>query len=106
MPNDITKLDRADLLVGRFFRLFGAIETELNVAIRKLFELPPNSAETVCANIDFLRKLSIVSSALNDQDVGGKHKNRIKKLFKRIGAMNNYRVIAAHSNFDANGMMG
>ena len=52
----VATLDRADLLVGRFFRLFGAIEAELNEAIRKLFELSSDSAETVCANIDFLEK--------------------------------------------------
>jgi hypothetical protein len=61
MANESTPIDRADLLVGRFFRLFGAIEAELNEAIRKLFELPPASAETVCANIDFFKKMHIVS---------------------------------------------
>ena len=102
-PGGLQPVDRADLLVGRFFRLFGAIEAELNEAIRKLFELPANSAETVCANIDFFKKLNIVKSALNDQDVQGKHKEEIKSLFNRIAAMNNHRVTAAHANFDANG---
>jgi hypothetical protein len=99
-------LDRADLLVGRFFRLLGAIEMELNDAIRKLFELPPNSAETVCANIDFFKKMNIVRSALHDQDVEDKHKDEIKKLFGRIAATNDQRQIAAHSSFDANGNDG
>jgi hypothetical protein len=75
--SEYTPLDRADLLVGRFFRHFGTIEAELNDAIRKLFELSPESAETVCANIDFYRKVHIVRSALTDQDADGKHKKSI-----------------------------
>lgn len=100
------ELDRADLLVGRFFRFFGAIEAELNEAIRKLFELPPNSAGTVCANIDFFKKLNIVRSALTDQDADGKHKEKIKELFGRIAATNDNRLLAAHTHFEANGTDG
>jgi hypothetical protein len=106
MADTTTPIDRADLLVGRFFRLLGAIETELNDAIRKLFELPPNSAETVCANIDFFKKMNVVRSALYDQDVEGKHSDKIKELFNRIAVMNDRRQIAAHSSFDANGSDG
>ncbi len=73
-------LDRADVLVGRFFRLFGAIELELNEAIRKLFELSNDSAETICANLEFFKKVNIVRSALSDQDKEGKRKE-IDKLF-------------------------
>jgi hypothetical protein len=106
MASECTPLDRADLLVGRFFRHFGAIEAELNDAIRKLFELSPESAETVCANINFFKKIDIVRSALTDQDADGKHKGDIKKLFSRIGTANNYRLVAAHASFDANGNDG
>src|SRR5882672_4466171 len=94
------ELDRADLLVGRFFRFFGAIEAELNEAIRKLFELPPKSAETVCANIDFFKKLNIVRSALTDRDSNGEHKEKIKELFGRIAVTNDKRLLAAHTNFE------
>jgi hypothetical protein len=100
------ELDRADLLVGRYFRLFGAIEAELNEAIRKLFELPPNSAGTVCANIDFFKKLNIVRSALTDQDADGTHKEKIKTLFGRLAATNDNRSLAGHTNFEANGTDG
>jgi hypothetical protein len=103
---DDEKLSRAELLVGRFFRHFGAIELELNEAIRKLFELTPDSAETVCANIDFFRKVHIVRSALTDQDTDGKHKENIKGLFSRIAAANNHRLIAAHAGFEPNGDEG
>jgi len=96
--------DRADLLVGRFFRLFGAIETELNEAIRKLFELTPDSAEMVCANIDFVRKIKIVRSALADQDKDERlrHKKKIEAVFSEILRINNDRLIAAHASFKPN----
>jgi hypothetical protein len=67
-----------------------------------LFELPTDSAETVCANIDLFKKLNIVRSALNDQDVDKGHEKQICRLFSRIETINNQRVIAAHANFDAN----
>jgi hypothetical protein len=102
MADNPAPLERADLLVGRFFRYFGAIEVELNDAIRKLFELTPANAETVCANIDFFRKLHIVRSALTDQDATGEHKEKIKKLFSRIADINNRRLVAAHANFESN----
>lgn len=95
--------DSADLLVRRFFRHFGAIEIELNEAIQKLFDLPPDSTETVCANIDFFRKVHIVRSALSDQDTDGLHTENIRKLFSRIAEANNRRLVAAHAAFDANG---
>jgi hypothetical protein len=96
-------IDRADLLVGRFFRLFGAIEDVLDEAIRKLFELTPDNADVVCANIDFFRKLSIVRSSLSDQDKDGQHAAQIKALFKRIAEANDKRQIAAHASFESNG---
>jgi hypothetical protein len=95
--------DRADLLVGRFFRYFGAIELELNVAIRKLFELSPESAETICANLEFFKKLNIVRSALIDQNKDGSKQSEIDKLFRRIASVNNERKVAAHACFEANG---
>src|SRR6478752_808724 len=74
-------LDRACLLVGRFLLHFSKIEAELNEAIRKLFELNPDSADTVCANIDFSKKINIVKSALIDQSTDGSQIENIKKLF-------------------------
>jgi hypothetical protein len=78
----------------------------LNEGIRKLFQLPPTSAETVCANLEFFRKLNIVTSALYDQDAGGKHKRKITKFFNRIATMNTNRVIAAHADVELNGNDG
>jgi hypothetical protein len=98
-----TSDDRADMLVGRFFRHFGAIELELNVAIRKLFELSPDSAETICANLDFFKKLHIVRSALIDQNKDARKQSDVDKLFSRIATVNNERKVAAHANFKANG---
>jgi hypothetical protein len=98
-------LDRADVLVGRFFRLFGAIELELNEAIRKLFELSNDSAETICANLEFFKKVNIVRSALSDQDKEGKRKE-IDKLFGCITRMNDHRILAAHASFEASGNDG
>jgi hypothetical protein len=99
------RLDRADLLVGRFFH-FGEIEVELNTAIRKLFELSPDRTETVCANIEFYKKTHIVRSALEDQDTKSEHKKSLKKLFARIGEANTNRQVAAHAGFKANGSDG
>jgi hypothetical protein len=81
MASTLTPLDQACLLVGRFALHFSAIESELNEAIRKLFELSPDSADTVCANIDFYKKLKIVNSALIDQDTEGNRRNSITALF-------------------------
>src|ERR1700704_1368893 len=106
MADDCTPLDRACLLVGRFFHHFGAIEVELNDALRKLFELPPNSADTVCANIDFFKKVNVVTSALIDQNKDQSKAKEIKDLFRKIAKINDHRVIPAHATFEANGTDG
>jgi hypothetical protein len=101
-----TPLDRACLLVGRFLLHFSAIETELNEALRKLFELNPDSSDTVCANIEFFTKVNIVRSALTDQDADGARTKQIKDIFGRIAKINDHRVITAHAGFQANGTDG
>jgi len=85
---------------------FSKIEAELNEAIRKLFELNPDSADTVCANIDFFKKINIVRSALTDQNADGSQAENIKKLFGQIAGINDDRLIAAHASFEANGVDG
>ena len=101
-----TPLDRACLLVGRFLLHFSAIDAELNEALRRLFELNPDSSDTVCANIDFFRKIYIVRSALTDQDADGARAKQIKDIFGRIAKINDHRVIIAHAGFEANGTDG
>jgi hypothetical protein len=102
MVSDGTPLDRACLLVGRFFHDFGGIEVQLNEALRKLFELSPNSAETICSTITFFNKMDIVKSALIDQDKARKKTHAIKTLFGAIARINDQRKIAAHATFEAN----
>src|SRR5437899_1768574 len=98
MPEtECTPLDRACLLVGRFFLHFSKIEAELNDALRKLFELNPDSADTVCANIDFFKKINIVRSALTDQNADGSQATNLEKLFGQIAGINDHRLIAAHA---------
>jgi len=107
MPEtECTPLDRACLLVGRFLLHFSKIEAELNDALRKLFELNPDSADTVCANIDFFKKIYIVRSALIDQNADGSQAKSIDKLFGLIAGINDHRLIAAHASFEANGTDG
>lgn len=106
MAPNLTPLDQACLLVGRFALHFSGIESELNEAIRKLFELSPDSADTVCANIDFYKKFKIVNSALIDQDTEGNRRNSITALFKRIATANNNRQVFAHASFRENGTDG
>src|SRR5205085_459326 len=103
---ECTPLDRACLLVGRFLLHFSKIEAELNEAIQKLFELNPESADTVCANIDFFNKTNIVRSALTDQNADGSQAANIKELFSQIAAINDHRLITAHASFEANGIDG
>jgi hypothetical protein len=98
-----TPTDQACLLVGRFLFHFSDIEAELNDALRKLFELHPDSADTVCANIDFFRKVHIVRSALTDQDVDGAQAQQIKAMFAKVGYFNDHRLVVAHAPFEANG---
>lgn len=102
MVSDGTPLDRACLLVGRFFHDFGGIEVQLNEALRKLFELNPNSAETICATITFFNKIDIVKSALIDQDKNQAKTPEIRALFSAIAEINNARKIATHATFEAN----
>lgn len=101
-----TPTDQACLLVGRFLFHFSNIEAELNDALRKLFELHPDSADTVCANIDFFRKVHIVRSALTDQDTDGARTQQIKEVFKKVARFNDQRLVAAHAPFEANGNDG
>lgn len=98
---ELNPLDRACLLVGQFFLHFSKIEAELNAGIRKLFELPSDSADIVCANIDFFRKVSIVRSALIDQDANGTKNIEIERAFSGIAELNDRRLIAAHCGFDS-----
>jgi hypothetical protein len=102
MVSDCTPLERACLLVGRFFHDFGGIEVQLNEALRKLFELNPDSAETICSNITFFNKMHIVRSALTDQDKDRSKTQEIKTLFGAIARINDQRKIAAHATFEAN----
>jgi uncharacterized coiled-coil DUF342 family protein len=62
----------------------------LNEAVRKLFELRPDSVETVCANVDFFRKIKIVRSALTAQISRANIKKQIRKIFNRIARINDY----------------
>ena len=103
---ELEPIDRACLLVGRFLLHFSGIEAGLNDALRKLFELTPDSADTVCANIDFFKKVHIVRSALTDQNKDEAHQETIKQLFGKIAAINELRTIVAHANFEANGTDG
>jgi hypothetical protein len=59
-------------LVGRFFYHFGRVELQLNDAITKLFDLDPAKAQIIISNIDFVRKVYIVHSAVALQTKSGK----------------------------------
>jgi hypothetical protein len=93
-------------LVGRFLLHFSSIEGELNEALRKLFELTTDSADIVCANIDFFKKMQVVRSALTDQNADAAHQTSIDKLFGKIAAINDIRTMVAHASFEANGTDG
>jgi len=100
-PDD--PLIRACELVGRFNYHFGHLEETLNASIAKLFKLDGVSADILTANIDFSRKVSIVHSAVTAQNASpgeGWLTKEIKESFNEVMAINDSRLIVAHSPFE------
>jgi hypothetical protein len=107
-----TAPDQSDLLagacelVGRFNYHFGHLEEKLNAAIAKLFKLDDASASILTANIDFVRKVYIVRSAVIAQNASPKEKWLTKEIhaaFSAVLDVNNDRQIVAHASFEPNG---
>jgi hypothetical protein len=95
-------LARACELVGRFLYSFSRLEAKLDAAIAKLLKLDNVSASIVAANLDFVRKLNIVQTAVQEQNASPGEKwltNEIEQVFKRIRTINDSRQIMAHSPF-------
>lgn len=89
-------------LVGRFQYHFSRIEAALNRGIAKVLDLNEGAADIVCANLDFLKKLSIIKSAVslqfNDKD------GSLADLLGKIAGINNpNRQTVIHSTFEACG---
>jgi len=105
MPSeDDERLGAACELVGRFLFHFSKVELELNLTIAKLFEMKEDSAEIIAANIDFNRKLYLLSSIVDLQaaDKSPSWKESAETLISDIRAINNPpRQIVAHSSFEA-----
>lgn len=102
-------LTRACELVGRFNYHFGRLEERLNAAIAKLFRLDEVSADILTANIDFVRKVNIVRSAVVAQNASPAEKwltKEIDEAFSGVLGINTDRQIVAHSSFEAHNTGG
>jgi hypothetical protein len=91
--------------VGRFQYHFSRIERALNLCIAKLFDLSEISADIVCANIDFVKKVYIVRSQVivqfKDKD------NAVVDLLGKIYGINEPdRQIVIHSTFEPDDVDG
>jgi hypothetical protein len=99
----IDPLARACELVGRFLYKFSRLEEELNSAIAVLFKLDEAGTEIITANVDLFRKISIVHSAVNEQNAGPDQTwliKEIKETFASLAKINDERQIIAHNAFE------
>lgn len=82
------------------------MEEQLNVAIAALFKLGEPAAEILTANLDFVRKVHIVQSAVNEQNASPDQawlRKEIKDTFGTILGVNTERQVVAHSAFEPGG---
>jgi len=94
---------RAYELVGQFLYHFSRLEEQLNIAVGQLFKLEEPATQIVTSNLDFSRKVSIVRSAVNEQNSSPDLewlRTEIKDTFGAILAMNDQRLVVAHSAFE------
>lgn len=100
---DNPRLAKTCELVGRFLYHFSRVEAQLDDAITALFKLEPNAARIIAANTDFNRKRYIVQSAVDQLLKNQKFPldaKDVDKTFGRINAVNDARIVVAHSAFD------
>jgi hypothetical protein len=101
LDKDRAPLKMACELVGRFQFHFSRIEEAMNRGIAKVLDLSEGAADIVCANLDFMKKLYIIKSAVALQfaDKDGS----FDKLLSKISATNDERQIVIHSTFEPRG---
>jgi hypothetical protein len=71
--------------------------------VAHLFKLEEHATQIVTESLDFSRKVSVVRSAVNEQNLSPDQewiRNEIKDTFGAILAMNDQRLAAAHSAFE------
>jgi hypothetical protein len=93
--------DGACLLVGHFFQRWAALESQMNTVIENLFEIETDGALIITANLKFIDKLHIISTALQWQGRirDDAWRTKARKTIRRIGRLNNSRNLMAHNLF-------
>jgi hypothetical protein len=92
-------LSAACELVGRFQYHFSKIETALDLGVAKVLDLDMNAKDIVCANLDFVRKLSVIKAAGALQFPN--RQAELVNLLNRVAAINEPdRQLIIHSTFE------
>jgi hypothetical protein len=95
-------LDVVCELVGRFQYHFSKIEAAMNLGIAKVLDLNDSAKDIVCANLDFMKKISIIRAAIAVQFVD--KDNSVGAILDRAVAINNPdRQTVIHSTFEPHG---
>jgi hypothetical protein len=95
--HDPARLARACEFVGRIMYHFSRLEEQPNSAIGTLLKLDQAATEIVCANVDFCRSMSIVHSAVDEQNASLDRdwpRKSARKMFGAISEMNNERWLS------------
>jgi hypothetical protein len=101
-PKGRDPFDVACQLVGRFQYHFSKIEAAMNLGVAKVLDLNDHARDIVCANLDFVKKLNIIKTAVAIQfvDKGGD----VDVLLNRAAGINNPdRQTVIHSTFEPHG---
>src|SRR5437867_1690355 len=93
-------LERARSQVGRFFYLFGQLESQINVALARLLDLSENAGIWVSRNIALSRRLDFVSVVALDLIKDQKERADAEKIFAEVAQHNSDRDVLAHSKFE------
>ena len=104
-PSDRDPLSIACELVGRFQYHFSKIEAALNQGIARVLDLNDITKDIVCANLDFIKKVAIVKTAITVQfvDTDGS----LSDILDRAAGINNPdRQFVIHSTFEPFGKDG
>jgi hypothetical protein len=95
-------LDVACELVGRFQYHFSKIEAAMNLGIAKVLDLNDSAKDIVCANLDFMKKITIIKAAVASQFVD--KDGSIDTILDRAAGINNPdRQTVIHSTFEPQG---
>ena len=86
--------------VGQFFYHFSRMERELDSCIGKVFELKIGPTSILTAKMSVAAKITIVSAMIESQ-MSGPKRTQLQKLLNKIWAINDDRVVIAHSTFTA-----